>query len=219
MIEIRYNEKYQLYYLKVAMNELLSNVSSTEVKDIKHKIKLHIDHIKGCSFINNFALPLTFPLCLKNQIVMIDKNKTISYAFLGTITEKRKWIYKYKARDSIIKASNYGRDEKTKYIMDNEYYKTMCKSKFALTPTGDCPWSYRFFEAIMCLSIPIMEKNSDDIYMKDYHYFYDNDCHIYSESLAIENYNKLMSSKHFLHNFLDLPLLMNIINKTHCTKN
>ena len=40
----------------------------------------------------------------------------------------------------------------------------MSKSKFTLTPTGGCPWSYRFFEAIMCLSIPILENNSNDIY-------------------------------------------------------
>jgi len=52
----------------------------------------------------------------------------------------------------------------------------------------------------MCLSIPILENNSNDIYKKDYFCFFDNDEHIYDKDKAIENYNNFIKSKHFLKN-------------------
>lgn len=41
---------------------------------------------------------------------------------------------------------------------DRDYFDVMCRSKFTLCPTGDEPWSQRFFDAIMSRSIPILEK-------------------------------------------------------------
>lgn len=37
------------------------------------------------------------------------------------------------------------------------YFERMCKSKFVLCPAGDAPWSFRFYEVLMCKSIPIVE--------------------------------------------------------------
>ena len=43
-------------------------------------------------------------------------------------------------------------------VKDNiVYFETMCKSKFVLCPGGDSPWSFRFYEVLMCKSIPIVE--------------------------------------------------------------
>lgn len=33
----------------------------------------------------------------------------------------------------------------------------MCNSYFCLAPGGDAPWSFRFYEIIMCRSIPVVE--------------------------------------------------------------
>jgi hypothetical protein len=33
----------------------------------------------------------------------------------------------------------------------------MCQSKYVLCPGGDAPWSFRFYEILMCKSIPIVE--------------------------------------------------------------
>jgi len=38
-----------------------------------------------------------------------------------------------------------------------EYFENMCKSKFVLCPIGDSSWSFRFYEVLMCKSIPIVE--------------------------------------------------------------
>ena len=33
----------------------------------------------------------------------------------------------------------------------------MCQSEFVLCPAGDSSWSFRFYETLMCKSIPIVE--------------------------------------------------------------
>lgn len=200
MIKINFKEPYQLFYLKKAIDEELLN--NNKKKNIK---SLNIDHLNGCNYINNIKIPLIFPLYVLNYINTCNKEKKLDYNFIGTITDKRKWVKKY-TNNSIIKKSNNGRTNK-KYDIDIDYYKIICKSKFTLTPTGACPWSYRFFEAIMCLSIPILENNSNDIYAKDYFYYFDNDKHIYNKEKAIENYNKFIKSKHFLKNIKEFESL------------
>ena len=43
-------------------------------------------------------------------------------------------------------------------IKENLYYfEKMCQSKFILCPAGDSSWSFRFYETIMCKSLPIVE--------------------------------------------------------------
>ena len=37
------------------------------------------------------------------------------------------------------------------------YFETMANSKFVLCPCGDSPWSFRFYETLMCQSLPIVE--------------------------------------------------------------
>jgi hypothetical protein len=203
MLTINYKEKYQLFYLKKAIDELLNENNKNTVKSIKD------EHLNGCNFINNIKIPLTFPMYILNYTDSLMKEKEIDYNFIGTITPKRKWVEKY-TKNSIINQSGYGRDINKKYEIDKDYYNTISKSKFTITPTGDCPWSYRFFEAIMCLSIPILENNSNDIYMKDYFCFFDKDEHIYDKDKAIENYNKFIKSKHFIKNIPELKNLFKI---------
>ena len=44
---------------------------------------------------------------------------------------------------------------------DKEYYGFLLKSKFVLCPSGDFIWTYRFFEAIMCGAIPVVEESCE----------------------------------------------------------
>jgi hypothetical protein len=43
---------------------------------------------------------------------------------------------------------------------DERYWKLLLHSHFVLCPPGDCNWSYRFFEAIICGAIPIIGSHS-----------------------------------------------------------
>ena len=42
-------------------------------------------------------------------------------------------------------------------FFDEHYYRVMCQSEFTLCPGGDLKWSMRFYEALMCKSIPILQ--------------------------------------------------------------
>jgi len=42
---------------------------------------------------------------------------------------------------------------------DEDYFKLMACAQFVLCPSGDFVWSYRFFEAVLCGAIPIVEES------------------------------------------------------------
>ena len=44
-----------------------------------------------------------------------------------------------------------------KVYFDKKYFQIICNSQFTLCPSGDAPWSMRFFESILCKSIPVLE--------------------------------------------------------------
>lgn len=82
----------------------------------------------------------------------------------------------------------------THLYFDNHYFSIMCQSKFTLCPAGDSPWSMRFYESILCHSIPIVQYKSHSyrnaIEQKIPYYFYtiDDNCIEYNSSKAKKNY-------------------------------
>ena len=53
---------------------------------------------------------------------------------------------------------NQAKNVQYRVVKENiEYFERMCQSKFILCPAGDSSWSFRFYEVIMCKSIPIVE--------------------------------------------------------------
>ena len=154
--------------------------------------KINIDHKNAKTFINNKEYRLLFPQYMINTLHNLDKTKTIDYFFSGIITKRREWIQEFVGDNSIIKESDYGKDRSKKYNLDIDYYTNMSKSKFTLCPVGDCPWSYRFFEAIMCKSIPIIGDTENDILSCGYFFYRKSDKHIYDEEKIIFNYYKFI---------------------------
>jgi len=45
-------------------------------------------------------------------------------------------------------------------FFDEHYYRVMCQSQLTLCPAGDVRWSMRFYEALMCKSIPILQSRT-----------------------------------------------------------
>lgn len=92
---------------------------------------------------------------------------------------------------------------KDKGVFDEDYYKAMKMSCFALCPAGDAPWSIRFFEALMCKSIPVVKKHSDAWRIKEeqnagYFYYLHSDEKVYSKEIAEENYQLFIKNHTFL---------------------
>ena len=53
---------------------------------------------------------------------------------------------------------NQSKKVQYRVIKENmDYFTKMCQSKYVLCPAGDTPWSFRFYETLMCKSIPIVE--------------------------------------------------------------
>ena len=56
-----------------------------------------------------------------------------------------------------LQPDNQSKKVQYRIVKDNiEYFEKMCQSKFVLCPGGDAPWSFRFYEVLMCKSVPIV---------------------------------------------------------------
>ncbi|KAJ8612225.1 hypothetical protein CTAYLR_002927 [Chrysophaeum taylorii] len=72
-------------------------------------------------------------------------------------------------------------------VFDEVYFSRLCASRFTLAPAGDGPWSRRFFEAMLCCSIPIVQRHehagrTDDELALPYFYY------VYHPSLPTSHY-------------------------------
>ena len=54
--------------------------------------------------------------------------------------------------------NNQSKTVQYRIVKENkEYFEKMCQSKFTLCPEGDASWSFRFYEVLMCKSLPVVE--------------------------------------------------------------
>jgi len=87
-------------------------------------------------------------------------------------------------------------------FFDESYYKVMSNSKFTLCPAGDVNWSMRFYEALMCKSIPILLDRTGYRTIQeaelDYKYYTLNDELEFVEDWADQNYD-IFLKHHTLH--------------------
>jgi hypothetical protein len=151
---------------------------------------IEIDHYLGqCWSDETGWIPLVFPLRVTEFTERLDKTRTQKYFFAGMINSGREWLANYPG----VRQSGYGRDKDKKYDLDLSYYSGLSKSEFGLSPVGDCPWSYRFFEAIMCGCLPIIGSRDRDIFAHHFNFRRDGDCHAYDVELASSNYDKFLT--------------------------
>lgn len=56
------------------------------------------------------------------------------------------------------KPNNQSKSVQYRIVHENiKYFQKMSRSKYCLCPAGDSSWSFRFYEVLMCKSIPIVE--------------------------------------------------------------
>lgn len=98
----------------------------------------------------------------RKWVIDFSKNNFGKNSFFVNTTKNKNLDFEWKPLGDY----DYTFDEKynfhsPKYMInknyfDLNYYTIMCQSKFCLCPAGDCPWSMRFYEALLCHSIPII---------------------------------------------------------------
>lgn len=87
--------------------------------------------------------------------------------FVGKLTPKRREFlqlvtetYRPQYRTKYFEHSVRGRRHQTRNL-DLRYFNFLGDSKFAVCPNGDFVWTYRFFEAVICGAVPIIESDCD----------------------------------------------------------
>lgn len=93
-------------------------------------------------------------------------NRYLSKLFFGN------FCYKRRIGDLFLWSSDRGRVFPIK-SWDNNYFELLANTEFTLCPAGDFIWTYRFFEAILCGSIPVIEKDCSAY--SGFRYFYLNE--------------------------------------------
>jgi len=94
-------------------------------------------------------------------------------------------------------------DMEDRAMFDEDYYTIMCQSKFTLCPAGDAMWSMRFFEAMMCKSIPIIKRPAEAWRLEEekragYIYYLADELKSYSREVVNHNYNLFIKHHTFL---------------------
>lgn len=170
----------QEYFFRQALSEI-----GIEGGDVE------VDHYYAtCTHSQVGKVPLVFPEGYISRVASMPKKKTQEYFFKGVISDKRAWLRDY----DNVGDSSYGRNPETKYNFDESYFQNLCASKFALAPTGDCPWSYRFFEGVMSYCIPVLGDEDEDIFADGYAYFRNSDAKVYDTPACETNYQKFLES-------------------------
>lgn len=166
-------------------NRLIQEIRARQAMDevgIKGSIEvIHSENPK--TLINGKEYTLVFPKFISD----IKEKKVIDTSFIGLITEqRRKFLSDFPS--AVIFNSDNGRKQDTKE-MDLSYFRVLAKSKFILCPDGDFTWTYRFFEAILCRALPIVENYCNLYY--GYHFYKKGDKYTYRKDWVNENLNKI----------------------------
>lgn len=209
-------------------------------------------HEYARNVVNGREMGLVFPRKLVDRVRNLADalGKSLDFNFMGLITPERAWVYAFDvhsqptaeeekneavqehSRTSVVRQSLKGRNHR-KYLFDYEYFNILATSRFTLCPVGDYHWSYRFLEAIMAMSIPILSTSEAvDIHAKAGGFFYykytpppedsskemyqlAHDAQvrtfIYSREIAEANYQKLLS-----YHVISKEMASNLRDSTEC---
>jgi hypothetical protein len=93
-----------------------------------------------------------------------------------------------------------------KNYFDKSYYQVMKRSKFCLCPAGDLMWSMRFYEALLCKCIPIVDRFEESYRNEEeekipYKFYYANEENfIYHQDWVDSNYQLFLKYHSFVEN-------------------
>lgn len=181
------------------------------LKEFDLRGDIYIQHRYGKALLNQEEFNVVFPIHFLKRIKIMNKKKVYDYNFIGKYTPDRAWVKNF-LKNSLINFTDEGRKSR-KSFFDQKYYQTLCDSKFTLCPKGTFNWSYRFFESVICMSIPIVDKKHEDDTMNNFKFYYQDeiDTHVYDKKICDYNYKLLL-----IRNTL-LPYVLDIDTENFCS--
>lgn len=166
--------------------EALFKMSLLEIGIDPSKVSVKVDHVYGENFIQGMRFGLIFPkMFFQISSQLKNHHKTVDFFFDGYPGDddgRKALLQPFACRNSIIRYSDNGRKATSKGVYNKHYFDDMACSRFALCPNQkDWPhkhnfvWTYRFVEACMAFSIPIVFRETplSDEFTKGISYIYD----------------------------------------------
>lgn len=233
-IKLNLNTRMKFLYYKSYFEEniVFDFDEHDDIKDPKiilyprsfvYKTKL-MDHTKNIDY--NFIGSVFFTTTFKNRRWIFDfikkKFTDLSYLVFSDAVKNinpKRWknmtggeplgkydkTLEYNNTEAYVPTSSQCNSFDDYVYFDEKYFKIMCQSKFTLCPMGDAPWSMRFFESIMCKSIPILEKDEHTgRFEKErnigYKYYLINDEHVFREDWVEYNYELFIKMQTLIKN-------------------
>lgn len=119
-----------------------------------------LDHRTPSTSLGNVQRPLIFAHSVIDRCRDKWSDRTYLISFAGRMTEARRKAFSPvigMVGDAFrVVETNAGRTWPTK-AWDDAYYEVLGRSQLTACPDGDFIWTYRFFEAALCGSIPVVQ--------------------------------------------------------------
>lgn len=142
------------------------------------RLEIAVFHQEAVNRVGIFDMKLAFPRKFVRRVHGLATllGKSLAFTFVGHLNNpespERLWVLRFdddsglspearsawpllKERKSFVKHSKRGRSSR-KHLFDYEYYSSLAMANFTLCPAGAFGWTYRFLEAIMAMSIPVV---------------------------------------------------------------
>ena len=196
-LKMWYIESYEEKNIEVK-NKNIDYSYALYPKRFYHEIDLTTEKKNDFCFIGSFQVDQKTFINRKWILTFIEKHFT-NDSYLQFTDKKTKKKYKTLGNfDKTLETIGFVPKEQplqNRNYFDKNYFSIMCKSKFCLCPAGDLIYSMRFYEALMCKTIPIVNSIDETFRSKeesllDYKYYLSSDdSFIYHEDWTEHNYN------------------------------
>ena len=152
-------------------------------------VPVNLDHKEPFVQINGQKKVLIYPKQAFDLSKKFWNPKRTKVFFRGFVPFFREEALKQWEGLATIEKVDTGRKSINRF-WDETYLTATGKAEFVLCPDGGWPWSYRFYEAVLCGAIPIVQTECDIYQGYNYFKWNEQDKLQYDLTRAIENFER-----------------------------
>jgi hypothetical protein len=172
-------------------------------------VEIQVDHLNGYCKINGIVFELIFPkvhfFYCREALFKVPKTRRFYFdGYPGDDEGRKEMLFPFKGKDSLITFTDQGRRREYKGSLNEDYFTKIASSKFTLCPhQKDWPnpnsriWTYRFVEACMGFSIPVVFNKTplSKTFVDGFYYVFDDNISE-GQNIQVDDYDA-----HLLRNF------------------
>jgi hypothetical protein len=147
------------------------------------------DHLLGRNRLYNCEFGIKYPREYLQKANALPVDRRYKYVFLGNMDAagcRKEMLAPFMGPESLISEDNYGRNPKTKYSFNPDYYGALRSGYFSLCPhqvnwagPRESMWTYRFIESAFSGALPVVFRRApcSAEFMDGFQYFWDDEEH------------------------------------------